>query len=91
MNTSSPMTSATYQTQLTDETYNGWSNYATWNVTLWLQNDPGYYDMACMYREHGYKSLSHMLTELRPATPDGVEWYSDDLNICELNEMLEDL
>ena len=47
--------------------------------------------MACMYGDHGYKSLSHMLTELRPATPDGVEWYSDDLNICELNEMLEDL
>ena len=48
MNNTSPMTSATYQTQLTDETYNGWSNY-------------------------------------------GVKWYDDDLNICELNEMLEDL
>lgn len=22
-----------------DETYNGWKNYETWNVVLWLQNE----------------------------------------------------
>ena len=92
MNNTSPMTSATYQTQLTDETYNGWTNYATWNVALWLQNDPGFYDMARMYRHHGYKSLSHMLEEsYGSVTPDGVYWKHADLDIDELNEMLEDL
>lgn len=34
----------------TDKTYNGWTNYETWNVKLWMDNDAGsdqyYRDMA---------------------------------------------
>jgi hypothetical protein len=26
-----------------DRSYNGWSNYETWNVNLWLTNDEGTY------------------------------------------------
>lgn len=25
----------------TDKTYNGWTNYETWNVALWMDNDQG--------------------------------------------------
>ena len=81
---------STYQTQLTDTTYNGWTNYETWNVALWLGNDEGLYNMARMYKEHGYKSLSHMLMEMSTSTPDGVKWNDTNLNICELNDMLSD-
>jgi hypothetical protein len=29
---------------MTDETYNGWKNYPTWCVNLWLENDQGLYE-----------------------------------------------
>ena len=72
-------------------TYNGWANYETWNVSLWLQNDEGLYDMARSWRHHGYKSLSHQLMEFTPGTPDGVAWDDPELDIDELNEMMEEL
>ena len=82
----------TFQTNLTDTTYNGWTNYETWNVALWLGNDEGLYHLAQQWAEHGYKSLSHQLEELYGAvTPDGVYWKHADLNINELNEMLAEL
>jgi len=80
------------QTTMTNDTYNGWANYETWNVALYIQNDYGMYQLARMYRHHGYKSLSHMLEEsYGSVTPDGVYWKHADLDIDELNEMLEDL
>ena len=73
------------------ETYNGWANYETWNVALWLSNDEGMYNFARGYSEHGYKSLAHMLVELYgPNTPDGVNWQDSTLDVNELNEMLAD-
>ena len=74
-----------------DTTYNGWTNYETWNVALWLGNDEGLYEMAQMWADHGYKSLSHMLKEITPGTPDGVAWDDATLDIDELNEMMAEL
>ncbi len=39
-----------------DKTYNGWPNYQTWNVILWLKNDESAYRT---YRKmlKGYQSI----------------------------------
>jgi hypothetical protein len=77
--------------QMTAETYNGWANYETWNVALWLGNDEGMYNLARMFAEHGYKSLSHLLVEsFGPETPDGVHWQDCELDIFALSAMLEE-
>ncbi len=77
---------------MTDNTYNGWTNYETWNVALWLGNDEGLYNLARGWARHGYKSLSHQLVEAwGQFTPDGVDWQDNDLDIDELNEMLNEL
>jgi hypothetical protein len=28
---------------MTEKTYNGWANYETWNVALWIDNEEGSY------------------------------------------------
>jgi len=79
-----------YQTNITDKGYNGWANYETWNVSLWIQNDPGLYDFA--QRCESYDDLISGLYECGSTeTPDGVKWNSTKINQIEINEMLEDL
>ena len=73
-----------------DTSYNGWTNYETWNVALWLQNDEGLYELARDYRN--YEALAYGLKECDcNKTPDGVSWTDPELNMDELNEMMEDL
>ena len=80
------------------QTYNGWANYETWNVTLWIQNDWGLYQLACdVVRDGGtYGDFVKIIKGNIDApwgtqTPDGVAW--DDVNIdgIEVNEMLAEL
>jgi len=81
----------TYQTNVLDQTYNGWANYETWNVALWLQNDEGLYDLARDYSS--YSALMFTLHEEfgLKETPDGVKFNDPKINRIEMNQMLQDL
>lgn len=61
---------------MTTQTYNGWTNYETWAVKLWIDNDQGdqgdqEYWLERAKEVHGAYELSDMLrTEMQEAMPD---------------------
>ena len=79
------MTTA-FQTNLTDTRYNGWTNYETWNVALWIGNDEGLYDLARAagnYEDFVDALEGCSLNDL--STPDGVNYRDPKVNIVEIN------
>lgn len=70
--------------------YNGWKNYETWNVALWLGNDEGLY-----YLVKDCKNYDEVVDELTRCgihkTPDGVMWKDSILDFDELNDMIGEL
>ena len=76
-----------------DETYNGWKNWETWNVALWIGNDEGLYSIARQYRHRGYEAFAKEMREELGSkeTPDGASWTDSGLDIEALDEMLVEL
>ena len=84
-----------------DTSYNGWTNYETWNVALWIQNEFPIYQEAVRYvRECDRFDESPIYTHFAEVlvavfgdkTPDGVSWNDiSQLDTTELDEMLTEL
>ena len=75
-------------------TYEGWENYDTWNVALWINNEKPYYDLAVAFmKKQGAKPNLYMqfvsYAQLaNRKTPDNVSFIDASLNIAELNQMM---
>ena len=76
----------TYQSNILSTEYNGWENYETWNVALWIQNDEGLYHLAreCDDYEDFVDALE-ACTFNRKSTPDGVNWRDPKVNVIQIN------
>lgn len=75
-----------------EEGYNGFTNYETWNVALWIGNDEFLYNEARRFRSRGYSELVEHLRALGiTETPDKVSLLDSGLDRHELNQLLEDL
>lgn len=87
------------------EGYNGWKNYETWNVALWMVNNEGYYNIAKKTRDYTYflfaieqeyhlqPSWHCLLPEgaIANKTPDGVSWFDAKVDVVAINKMMGEL
>jgi len=90
-------------TQLTDDwanydtEYNGWANYETWNIALWIGNGEGLNDVArgCAEARRPYSLFLEAVRdfggELALQTPDGVAWNDSGIDKDALDEMIAEL
>ena len=65
---------------MSDTTYNGWTNYETWLVNLWLDNDGGsnYYREIAQENELDTYDLSKVIKETIEADqPESTGMYAD--------------
>lgn len=73
-----------------DGTYNGYANYQTWNVCLWISNDECLNNIASQCESYvHFKILMRELFEkddIRFETKDGVAWNDSNVNLAELQE-----
>ena len=69
--------------------YNGWADWTTWNVALWINNDQTYYSIA-----KECKNYADFLYEMQAMigsffTPDGSDW--GEANLKEMQELIEEI
>ena len=65
--------------------YNGWTNRATWNIALWINNDEDWYALSRDAVDFAdFRRLMFPITD----TPDGAKFA--DGNIAELDEVIQE-
>ena len=80
---------ATFQTNALDISYNGWANYETWNVAMWLQNQENLYYL-CQDMGNYIDTIDILKDEGTVATPDGVRYDDPKVNVIQINSEVFD-
>jgi len=79
-------------------TYEGWANYHTWNVALWINNEHALYVEACEFMKaemnRDVVTYAHFVEEVLapdfgPLTADGVSWTDPTLDHEALDEFMK--
>lgn len=75
---------------MTKTNYNGWKNYETWNISLWIGNDEGLYSIA--KESVDYPDFVLKLKELGvEQTPDDVFYAMRGVDLDALNEVVQEI
>ena len=74
---------------MASKSYNGWKNYVTWNVALWIRNDAGFYHLALESETYG--DFVTVMRELGSTeTPYEVAWNDSGIDTESLYEHFEE-
>ena len=66
--------------------YNGWTNYETWNVALWMDNDETSYQYALIAKDYDHYREMKVYR-----TGDGISLWDPKLNIKELDDKITEM
>ena len=77
-----------------NNTYNGWKNYETWNVALWIGNDEIFHSDAiesARYSNPYHHFIACVEAYGSQMTPDGVRWMDGTIDEDAINNMIKEL